>query len=66
MHVQVSGQKTSREGTPRPHSEGDNLSVDSGDILGQTPPGSPATQRRRKYPALALTPAQRSQQDQVQ
>jgi len=60
----VSGQKTSREGTPRPHSEGDNLSVDSGDILGQTPPGSPATQRRRKYPALALTPAQRSQQDQ--
>lgn len=40
----------------------DNLSVDSGDILGdKTPPGSPA--RRRKYPNLALTPAQRSQQE---
>lgn len=36
--------------------------MDSGDILGdKTPPGSPS--RRRKYPNLALTPAQRSQQD---
>ena len=36
--------------------------MDSGDILGnKTPPGSPS--RRRKYPNLALTPAQISQQD---
>ena len=42
--------------------EGDNLSVDSGDLLdGKTPPGSPS--RRRKYPNLALTAAQRSQQE---
>ena len=50
----------SREGTPS--RDGDNLSVDSGDILGdKTPPGSPS--RRRKYPNLALSPAQRSQQE---
>ena len=57
----ATGQK-SREGTPSRH-EGDNLSVDSGDILSSTPPGSPATQRKRRYPALALSPAQRAQQD---
>lgn len=51
-----------REGTPSRH-ESDNLSVDSGDILSTTPPGSPATQRKRRYPALALSPAQRAQQD---
>lgn len=50
----------SREGTPsRP--EGDNLSVDSGDLLANTPPGSPS--RRRKYPAMALSPAQRERQE---
>ena len=50
----------SREGTPS--REGDNMSVDSGDILGdKSPPASPS--RRRKYPNLALTAAQRSQQD---
>jgi len=50
----------SREGTPsRP--DGDSLSIDSGDLLGNTPPGSPA--RRRKYPSLALSPAQRSAQE---
>ncbi len=57
----------SREGTPSRHSESDNLSVDSGDLLGHghhsTPPGSPAAQRRRRYPALALSPAQRAQQE---
>ncbi len=51
----------SREGTPS-RDGADNLSVDSGDILGEkTPPGSPS--RRRKYPKLALTPAQQSQQE---
>ena len=50
----------SREGTPsRP--EGDNLSVDSGDLLASTPPGSPS--RRRKYPAMALSAAQRERQE---
>ncbi len=50
----------SREGTPV--RDGDNISVNSGDILGEkTPPGSPS--RRRKYPSLALTAAQRSQQE---
>ena len=51
----------SREGTPSRPGEGDNLSVDSGDILGPTPPGSPS--RRRKYPAMALSPAQRERQE---
>lgn len=58
------GQK-SRESTPNRYGDGDNLSVDSGDILGNTPPGSPATQRKRKYPALALSAVQRAQQEQV-
>lgn len=52
----------SREGTPSRH-DGDNLSIDSGDLLGTTPPGSPA--RRRKYPNLALSPGQRSAQEGV-
>ena len=50
----------SREGTPI--RDGDNASLDSGDILrDKSPPGSPS--RRRKYPSLALTAAQRSQQE---
>lgn len=50
----------SREGTPS--RDGDNHSLGSGDLLGEkTPPGSPA--RRRKYPSLALTPAQQLQQE---
>lgn len=60
-HVRTQPSGT-REGTPSRH-ESDNLSVDSGDILSTTPPGSPATQRKRRYPALALSPAQRAQQD---
>lgn len=54
----MSGAK-SRESTP--HEAPDSLSVGSGELLGPSPPGSPA--RRRKYPALALSPAQRTQQD---
>ncbi|CAI8055859.1 Fermitin family homolog 1 [Geodia barretti] len=49
----------SREGTPS-RGDGDTLSVDSGDILGHSPPSSPG-QRRRKYPNLALAPSQRSE-----
>ena len=55
--LQKSGLSGSREGTPSRHSEGDTLSIDSGDLLGNTPPGSPA--RRRKYPNLAVSPTQR-------
>lgn len=56
----------SRESTPS-RGDGDTLSVDSGDLLahqGHSPPSSPG-QRRRKYPNLALSPAQRTQQDTV-
>ena len=56
---QKKGRKVSREGTPG--REVDSLSVDSGDILGTTPPASPA--RRRKLPTLALPANQRQQSD---
>ena len=61
-NTQRSSAMGSREGTPSRPNEGDNLSIDSGDLLGATPPGSPS-RSRRKYPAMALSAAQRERQE---
>jgi len=60
VNLQKSG-LGSREGTPA--RDGDNISVNSGDILGdgKSPPGSPA--RKRKYPNMAMGGPQQSQNE---